>query len=127
MFNEKEYQKEYRRKNKDSINLGKRIWRRNNHTYRVSEHRRRVARVRAFLAEYKVEKGCIDCGYNKHFAALEFDHVVGIKKSSVASLVSWRAIMEEISKCVVRCANCHAIRHNEERGASDTGRLKGRK
>lgn len=58
-------------------------------------------------------KGCVDCGYRAHWDALEFDHADDSKKkTTVASLMyaSWKVIKEEISKCVVRCANCHAIR-----------------
>jgi len=41
---------------------------------------------------------------------LEFDHTAD-KKAAVAQLVaggySWCAILQEIAKCEVRCANCH--------------------
>jgi hypothetical protein len=53
---------------------------------------------------------CVDCGESDP-RVLEFDHVSGVKTGNVCdmigSLISWRRISEEISKCVVRCANCH--------------------
>ena len=61
----------------------------------------------------KKEHGCIDCGYNEHPIALQFDHTGNDKKASVSNLIRsdycWKTIMEEINKCEVRCANCHAV------------------
>lgn len=65
------------------------------------------------LAAYKLELGCVDCGYRDSPFALEFDHLPDYKKSrTVASLTyhAWERIMEEAKKCEVVCANCHAVR-----------------
>lgn len=70
------------------------------------------------LAAYKVEKGCMDCGYNKDARALEFDHIENSgkpytgKQRTVASMMyyRWEKIMKEVKKCEVVCCNCHAIR-----------------
>lgn len=75
--------------------------------------KRNAALKREAINQYKVEQGCVDCGYNAHPWALEFDHLPGaIKVKTVASLMynSWDAIWAEIDKCEVVCANCHAIR-----------------
>ena len=63
----------------------------------------------------KIQRGCADCGYNAHGVALQFDHMDGFdKKNTVSNLIrsdyGWEAIMAEIDKCEVVCANCHAIR-----------------
>lgn len=66
-----------------------------------------------FLRRYKVDKGCTDCGYNKHWAALDFDHLPGtVKVRDIRSGQSfgWVALLAEIAKCDVVCANCHRIR-----------------
>lgn len=68
------------------------------------------ARVYSFVAEYKLERGCVDCGYNKHHAALEFDHVRGEKRFSIANIRTIPAFYQEVEKCEVVCSNCHAIR-----------------
>lgn len=81
-------------------------------------YRARVAKVandratkrRRWLDDYKLRKGCIDCGYRAHPAALHFDHVRGDKKINVCHAKSMGQALEEISKCEVRCANCHAVR-----------------
>jgi hypothetical protein len=71
------------------------------------------------IAEYKLARGCVDCGYNKHPNALEFDHLPGAVKSfNIGEKVgsySLSRIMEEIAKCEVVCANCHAIRTSDRR------------
>lgn len=57
--------------------------------------------------------GCVDCGFNGHPDALEFDHKPGFKKiHNVAHLAmrSWGVTLEEIAKCDLVCANCHRIR-----------------
>lgn len=61
------------------------------------------------LNSYKLTQGCSLCGYNKHPAALVFDHIEGEKSFDIASrtTVSMERLMEEIAKCRILCANCH--------------------
>lgn len=59
---------------------------------------------------------CVDCGYNAHLAALDFDHVDPTKKEfNIGSLLGKRSydylnLLMEAEKCVIRCANCHRIK-----------------
>lgn len=65
------------------------------------------------IHDYQMEKGCADCGFKGHPAALEFDHVSGEKSFNIGEQVgnrSRKTLWEEIAKCDVVCANCHAIR-----------------
>lgn len=81
--------------------------------YRERENQKaneRAKSVRAWLSAYKLEQGCIDCGYRSHPAALEFDHINGTKELNVCNAKSITQAQKEITKCVVRCSNCHAIR-----------------
>lgn len=61
----------------------------------------------------KTDRGCVDCGYKEHAVALQFDHINDDKKASVSNLIrsdyAWSTILEEINKCEIRCANCHAV------------------
>jgi hypothetical protein len=85
---------------------------------RAAEHAR-ASEKRAALAAYKVEVGCIDCGYNEDARALEFDHInPENKERTVASLMyaAWDVIWAEVAKCDVVCANHHAIRTMERLG-----------
>jgi hypothetical protein len=64
------------------------------------------------IAEAK-DNGCADCG-NKDHRVLEFHHKAGeYKLANVTALRarSEKVVREEIQKCDVLCANCHAIRH----------------
>ena len=67
--------------------------------------------VRKFLLEYRREHPCIDCGESDP-VCLDFDHKPEFEKiDSIGMMVSrqlsLKVIKEEISKCDVRCANCH--------------------
>jgi TnpA family transposase len=66
--------------------------------------------IRRWLDNYKVELGCVDCGYRDHHAALHFDHVRGEKTINVCNAKSIEQARREIVKCEVRCANCHAVK-----------------
>lgn len=64
----------------------------------------------------KLERGCIDCGYKINPSALHFDHKSNKRFGLAQSMLySWDTILKEIAKCDIRCANCHAIRHDNER------------
>ena len=66
-----------------------------------------------WLRDYKIEKGCYDCGYKGHHSALDFDHLPGELKVGAIQSGSgwgWAALIQEVNKCDVVCANCHRIR-----------------
>ncbi len=51
---------------------------------------------------------CVICGYDKCPAAFDFHHMDPTQKDFViSSKMSWEAIVEELKKCVLVCANCH--------------------
>lgn len=69
-----------------------------------------VPRAREYIYDYLKTHPCVDCGEPDPIV-LEFDHVRGKKYSNISALMGkgarlWR-IENEISKCEVRCANCH--------------------
>lgn len=72
--------------------------------------RRRQANMYLIYAYLSVHP-CIDCG-ETDVRVLEFDHVRGVKRGQVGSMaaVSRRAVIDEIAKCDVVCANCHKRR-----------------
>jgi hypothetical protein len=69
-----------------------------------------VQRDQEFVLSYLKEHPCIDCGEADPIV-LEFDHVRGKKFKGICDMVSrgfaLAKIILEISKCEVRCANCH--------------------
>lgn len=82
---------------------------RKKHLKVVQENRRN--RVRAHQAKIVAIKtsnnGCFFCNETES-VALEFHHLRD-KKKAVSCMLEWRwrAIVEEIQKCIVLCANCH--------------------
>lgn len=59
---------------------------------------------------------CVCCGYNTCSAALEFHHLEPAHKDFTLSSVyknpkSWDAIVKELEKCALVCANCHREIH----------------
>lgn len=57
---------------------------------------------------------CILCGYNANLAAFHFHHLDPKTKEcswGVMRHKAWHLIIEELKKCVLLCANCHAEIH----------------
>jgi hypothetical protein len=78
------------------------------------------AKFRAEVQQIKKSKGCALCS-EKHPACLQFHHRdPTTKKEKVSSLISKgrrSALMKEIEKCEILCANCHAKLHWGRRGS----------
>lgn len=108
----REYQREYQRE------YHKKWYEKNKSKHRAWDKAIRE-RLSAKLAAYKLKRGCMDCGYKKCAAALDFDHVRGTKVCDVGGMVgrrlSWERILAEIEKCDLVCANCHRERTEARR------------
>ena len=65
--------------------------------------------------DYLLTHPCVDCGYSNPIA-LQFDHITGKKEFAISRAYrkSWELISKEISKCEVRCANCHIIKTSKQ-------------
>lgn len=85
---------------------------------RQAQYERRYFERRHWLDSVKIAAGCKDCGCPGPAEVLTFDHVRGDKKFGVGS--SWnqgkQALVEEIAKCEIVCANCHARRTKARNG-----------
>lgn len=69
---------------------------------------------------YLREHPCVDCGESDP-VVLEFDHRdLATKRLAIAQMIerrySWQAIIVEIGKCDVRCANCHRRKTSRQFG-----------
>lgn len=75
--------------------------------YRAADSKKRKSRV----DDYKNNKPCADCGMRYPYYVMQFDHLRD-KKFGINKIRShsWEKVLEEISKCDLVCANCHAIR-----------------
>jgi hypothetical protein len=62
---------------------------------------------------------CCDCDADLPYWALCFDHVRGVKIATIADLVqtgTFDLLRDEVVKCTIRCATCHALVHGPTRG-----------
>jgi len=76
---------------------------------------------------------CMKCGWHGNQAAFQFHHTSSDKKDFTIGNVankSWDVIKIELKKCILLCANCHAIAHstkNENNLLKEALNYKGRK
>jgi len=73
--------------------------------------------------EYRKTLKCVDCGINEWYL-LEFHHLDPSQKDIIVSRMcrngySWERIMNEVSKCIPLCCNCHRRRHWNKRNPKE--------
>ncbi len=85
----------------------------------LAAERQRAAAVERthFLVDYFATHPCVDCGEDDP-VVLEFDHLRDKAFDIGGKLTSqpWAAVLAEIEKCDVVCANCHRRRTSARRG-----------
>lgn len=84
--------------------------------------RNRNARLRkaAYVARLR-EQPCADCRRSFPSCVMEFDHRGDkVRPIARALTMSWKQLKEEIAKCDLVCANCHAIRTHARRASTPT-------
>ena len=74
----------------------------------------RTRELQSLVADHLSTRSCADCGESDPLV-LEFDHIdPATKRNTIHKLVShahsWSAVLTEIERCDVRCANCHRRR-----------------
>ena len=99
-------------------------------TYDSDYSRRTLARRRERRRERRLEfvpwyqalkesKPCTDCGQRFPAVAMHWDHLPEFTKGGdvghLQRSMSKRRVLEEIAKCELVCANCHAIRTMQRR------------
>tara|TARA_B100000989_G_C19359802_1_gene392753 strand:+ start:289 stop:639 length:351 start_codon:yes stop_codon:yes gene_type:complete len=78
-----------------------------------------INKKKNFARRLKIFLGCQICKYKKHWSALEFDHINPSKKKLAISRMifqgsNFESFKNEIRKCRILCANCHAIHTNSQ-------------
>ena len=93
-----------------------------NRQYYLDKVHKRNIKVRKqcydYLGKYLSAHKCVDCGEND-IVVLEFDHRSrDDKKMEISRIIKSRGtlirLIEEVSKCDVRCANCHRRKTSKE-------------
>lgn len=82
------------------------------------EYRKKVYSRRKLMIEklrkIKESVPCFDCNQYYEGYVMQFDHVRGVKKFNLSragtDTTSMETIQEEMNKCEIVCANCHARR-----------------
>lgn len=96
-------------------------YKRNRKYYLLKARRRNSAirqRAREYIGSYLSTHSCVDCG-ETDILVLEFDHKrKGRKSENVSNTIrrtgSLEQLISEVSKCDVRCANCHRRKTEKE-------------
>jgi hypothetical protein len=75
---------------------------------------KRIRQIRDYVIEYLKQNPCIDCG-ERNILTLQFDHQTNkhfniSEKISSKRPIGMARLKQEISKCIIRCANCHQIK-----------------
>ena len=108
------------------------------YTENVVTHRKAVAaqlaKTRAAhlerIGNHLLAHPCVDCGEDD-IRVLDFDHRDGVEKTAevmklAKAAYSWERVSAEISKCDIRCRNCHAIVTYERLGDNWRSRVRAR-
>ena len=102
---------------RDCQKIYRREWYLANQQLEIKRNREQKAarrdKAREWVWKYLLAHPCVDCGESDP-VVLEFDHVTGDKQFNIGNAVYQGRIIssleKEITKCVVRCCNCHKRR-----------------
>ena len=100
------YQRQWYERNKDR------------HIANVAAANSRIRAANRTLVRRLKDRPCADCGGRFPPHVMDFDHVRGRKRGDIARMkmqTSTEALLREIAKCDVVCANCHRIRTHQRR------------
>lgn len=93
------YRKSYKKPTREEANRSKESLRRRNWNY---------------VMDIKKDTPCADCDGTFFPSAMHFDHIRGKKLMNIGTAAhqSWsiKKLQQEIDKCELVCANCHAVR-----------------
>jgi len=106
-----------------------RQWRAKNRVIQMPRIRRnrkkRDREIEQWIWDHLFAHGCVDCG-EADLLVLQFDHLRD-KVDDISTLFrrqrSWKTVLDEIAKCEVRCANCHARKTALELGNYKTNAM----
>lgn len=113
--------KQWVKNNPEKVRKNQEQWRKDNpekwREYGREGYRKRKKRIRLYVDDYKLSRGCSVCGYNKCAAALDFHHEGDDKEFDIGTGMhcSFKKLQEEMKKCMVLCRNCHSELHDKER------------
>jgi hypothetical protein len=79
----------------------------------LARTKRRRESISETVNKLKEENPCVDCGVKYPYYVMQYDHISTDKLAGVSYLIRYgrpQEVLDEIEKCELVCANCHAIR-----------------
>lgn len=113
----RKYNAKWREKNRSKHNANSLEWSRKNPEKQKEMNKRNYekysqkrASIRALIFN---DYPCLACGESRH-GCLTFHHLdPEAKEYNIGSQCrTWQTLLQEVSKCVVLCSNCHMLHHN---------------
>ena len=102
------YKKEYKKENPDKVSLHNKTYKLK-HKEETKKYRKEDKQRKKLFIRATKSKGCVICG-EKDYRCLDFHHRKREEKECNVSQIRTRgigAIVKEIEKCDILCANCH--------------------
>jgi len=84
----------------------------------LTEHKHRYRRKTKAKLVIMFGDKCHDCGNTFPHVCYDFHHTDPNKKTSIVAVMyqhKWETVLKEVEGCIMICANCHRIRHAQER------------
>jgi hypothetical protein len=101
-------------KNRAALRQYQSEWHAENSVRRAKKIKQSRIILRDEVNVLKERRGCTDCKRRYPYYVLQFDHLDGSKKvAGIQELIRCSnrdGVVNEIAKCEVVCANCHAVR-----------------
>ncbi len=119
----KEYSKKWREKNKKSLQAKKKIYYQKNKMSCYKRHKKWCRKnkdhvklyyknwARKNTLNFKSNKSCALCGWNKHPEILQFHHLNPNEKLRCVKPAKLGMFLKEMEKCILLCPNCHFWKH----------------
>ena len=101
-------------KDKEKQKAAQKAWYENNKELTIKRSNSSRERKKAIVRKMKESSPCQDCQAYHPYYVMQFDHVGFDQKIANVNVLlsssSLQSALDEIKKCELVCANCHAIR-----------------
>lgn len=87
----------------------------------------RIDSLHFSFIKYKERIGCFSCRYKKYGGSLDYHHIDSNTKERRITAIQWwnetPSHLEEVSKCILVCKNCHYEIHANNRKEKENGTI----
>jgi len=109
-----EYHKSYREENKDKLDARRKEYYEKNREKIIEKEKNRRNQLISLIDSLRTR--CVLCGDERRYV-LQFHHKDPLRKRFYPSQAghSKKRMLDEVSKCIVLCSNCHSEFHHYEK------------